>query len=69
MGGKMDKAKGRMKEAAGSVLDDPKLKREGRKDKTKGKVKGKVDKASAKTKEAVDKVAHSRKRTVNRDNM
>lgn len=69
MGSKMDRTKGRMKEAAGSLLDEPKLKRQGRRDKAKSKVKDKADQAAGKASEAADKVAHSRKRTVNRDNM
>lgn len=43
--GKGDEMKGRIKEGAGDVLDDDKLKRE-----------GKLDKASGKTKQAVDDV-------------
>ena len=45
MSGKMDEAKGRLKEAAGDLTDDQSLKNE-----------GKVDKAAGKAKDAVDAV-------------
>ena len=45
-GGETDKAKGRVKEAAGSLTGDQSLKNE-----------GKVDRAGGKAKNAVDKVA------------
>ncbi|MBA3473644.1 MAG: CsbD family protein [Rubrobacter sp.] len=41
----MDKAKGRMKEAAGSLTGDKDKKSEGRSDQTKGKAKDKKGKA------------------------
>jgi uncharacterized protein YjbJ (UPF0337 family) len=50
----IDKAKGRAKEAAGSLADDDDLKREGRADQRKSAVKDKVDKAADKAKNAVD---------------
>jgi uncharacterized protein YjbJ (UPF0337 family) len=50
----IDEAKGRVKEAAGSLTDDDELKREGRTDKTKSSVKDKVDKAAETAKDAVD---------------
>ena len=40
-----DDAKGRVKEAAGSLTDDERLKREGKVDKATGKLKEGVDKA------------------------
>jgi uncharacterized protein YjbJ (UPF0337 family) len=43
MEGKMDEAKGRIKEAAGDLTDDEDLKAEGKIDQGKGKVKGFVD--------------------------
>jgi uncharacterized protein YjbJ (UPF0337 family) len=46
MAGEMDEAKGRVKEAAGSLTGDQNLKNE-----------GKVDKATGKVKDAVDTVA------------
>ena len=45
MSGKSDEVKGRVKEAAGAITDDDKLRRE-----------GKVDQAAGKTKQAVEKV-------------
>ncbi|HVF14355.1 MAG TPA: CsbD family protein [Acidimicrobiales bacterium] len=43
MDGKMDEAKGRIKEAAGDLTDNDDLKTEGKIDKGKGKAKGFVD--------------------------
>jgi uncharacterized protein YjbJ (UPF0337 family) len=43
MSGEADKAKGRVKEAAGDLTDNDKLKREGKVDQAAGKVKEKVD--------------------------
>lgn len=51
--GNADKAKGRIKEAAGSLTGDEKLKREGRTDQTAGKVKNKAGKWVDKVKDAV----------------
>jgi uncharacterized protein YjbJ (UPF0337 family) len=51
----IDKAKGRVKEAAGSLADDDELKREGRADQRRSSVKDKVDKAADKAKNAVDR--------------
>ena len=45
MAGKMDQAKGRVKEAAGALTDDERLKRE-----------GKIDQAAGKVKESAEKV-------------
>jgi uncharacterized protein YjbJ (UPF0337 family) len=45
MSGKTDELKGRVKEAAGALTDDEKMKRE-----------GKVDQAAGKTKQAAEKV-------------
>lgn len=42
----VDKAKGRIKEAAGSLTGDRSLKNEGRGDQAKAKVKDKVDKVA-----------------------
>jgi uncharacterized protein YjbJ (UPF0337 family) len=50
-----DDAKGRLKEAAGSLTGDDDLKREGKVDKTSGAVKDGLDKASDKVKDAVGK--------------
>jgi uncharacterized protein YjbJ (UPF0337 family) len=51
-----DEAKGRVKEAAGSLTDDDRLKRE-----------GKVDRASGKTKEGLDKLTDKVKDALRRD--
>jgi uncharacterized protein YjbJ (UPF0337 family) len=56
MGGKSDEIKGRVKEAAGAITDDDKLRREGQADQTKGKVKQSIDRAADKAKEVVDNV-------------
>jgi uncharacterized protein YjbJ (UPF0337 family) len=50
MSGKGDELKGRVKEAAGAVTDDDKLRRE-----------GKVDQAAGKTKQAVERVVDKAK--------
>ena len=54
MSGQADKAKGRTKEAAGSLTDDQSLKNEGKVDKASGKVKDKVGDASDKVKDVVN---------------
>lgn len=48
-----DDAKGRLKEAAGSLTDDEGLKREGKVDKASGKVKEGLDRATDKAKEVL----------------
>ena len=50
MGGEMDEAKGRIKEAAGDLTDDDELQREGKVDQAKGAVKDAVDKIGDKLK-------------------
>jgi uncharacterized protein YjbJ (UPF0337 family) len=55
MSGKTDEVKGRIKEAAGAITDDDKLRREGKTDQAVGKVKQAVDKVAEKTKDAVDR--------------
>jgi uncharacterized protein YjbJ (UPF0337 family) len=52
-GGKTDELKGRVKEAAGALTGDAKLKREGQLDQTVGKVKQAAEKAIDKVKKAV----------------
>jgi uncharacterized protein YjbJ (UPF0337 family) len=52
--GKIDDAKGRMKEAAGDLKDDKSLKNEGKVDKATGTVKDKVGDASDKVKDAIN---------------
>jgi uncharacterized protein YjbJ (UPF0337 family) len=55
MSGTLDKAKGRVKEAAGALTDDPKLKREGRIDQGAGSVKEAAEKMVDKVKDALKK--------------
>lgn len=51
--GTTDEAKGRLKEAAGSLLDDAELKREGRTDRVAGKLKRHADRLIDKAKDAI----------------
>ena len=55
MGG-MDEAKGRVKEAAGDLTDDDKLKQEGKLDQAAGKAKGTIHDLEEKAEDLVDKV-------------
>jgi uncharacterized protein YjbJ (UPF0337 family) len=57
MSGKTDEMKGRVKEAAGAVTDDDRLRHEGKVDQSVGKAKQAVEKVADKTKAAIDKVA------------
>jgi len=50
--GKSDELKGRVKEAAGALTGDAKLKREGRADQAVGKIRQKVEKVIDKVKDA-----------------
>ena len=50
MTGKSEEIKGRIKEAAGALTDDDKLRREGKLDQATGKVKQAVEKVVEKTK-------------------
>jgi uncharacterized protein YjbJ (UPF0337 family) len=50
----IDEAKGRVKEAAGSLSDDDKLRREGKADQAKSSVKDAVDNVADKVKDALD---------------
>ena len=56
MGENLDKAKGRVKQAAGDLTDDDRLKNEGKADEMAGKVKGAVDTIRDKAEDAIDKV-------------
>ena len=51
--GKSDELKGRVKEAAGALTGDAKLKREGRADQAVGKIRQKVEKVIDKVKDAL----------------
>jgi uncharacterized protein YjbJ (UPF0337 family) len=53
MGGKRDQVKGRIKEAAGVLTGDDRLKREGQLDQVVGKAKGTVEKAVDTVKDAL----------------
>ncbi len=53
-GGSTDKAKGRVKEAAGDLTDNQSLKNEGKVDKASGKAKNAVGDAADKVKDAVN---------------
>jgi len=52
--GKSDELKGRVKEAAGALTGDKKLKREGKADQAVGKIKQKVEKVVDKVKDALN---------------
>ena len=56
MGGQLDDAKGRLKEAAGDLTDNDDLKREGKVDQAGAKVKDMAEAAGDKVEGAVDKV-------------
>ena len=58
MGGKVDQVKGRVKEAAGALTDDDRLRTEGKLDQAKGKVKETIDKVADKTKDTIDRVTN-----------
>jgi len=51
---RIDEAKGRVKEAAGSLADDDRLKNEGKAEQTKASLKDTVDKVAEKAKHALD---------------
>jgi uncharacterized protein YjbJ (UPF0337 family) len=52
--GKVDEVKGRVKEAAGVITGDSKLKREGKADQSAGKAKQAVEKVQEKAEKAID---------------
>ena len=56
MSGKTDEVKGRIKEAAGALIDNDNLREEGKTDQAVGKVKQVVEKVVAKAKQVVKKV-------------
>ena len=56
MGERTDQAKGRVKQAAGDLTDDERLRREGKADELGGKVKEFMNDVKDKAEEAVDKV-------------
>lgn len=54
MSGKADQVKGRVKEAAGAITDNDKLRREGKVEQAAGKAKEAVENVIDKTKKAVE---------------
>lgn len=58
MGEKMDEAKGRAKEAAGSITGDDRLKREGKMDRAAATVRDKVGNAVDAVKDKIDGATH-----------
>jgi uncharacterized protein YjbJ (UPF0337 family) len=56
MGGKADEVKGKIKEAAGALTGNEKLREEGQADQTVGKAEQAVEKAADSIKEVVKKV-------------
>jgi uncharacterized protein YjbJ (UPF0337 family) len=56
MSDKTDQAKGRVKEAVGSLTNNDDLKREGKTDRVAGEAKEKVGQAKDKVEEGIDKV-------------
>ena len=54
MGEHIDEAKGRMKEAAGKLADDPELEKQGKQDRAAGKLKGAVEAGKDKVEEWID---------------
>jgi uncharacterized protein YjbJ (UPF0337 family) len=54
--GKTDEVKGRVKEAAGAITGDKKLKREGKADQSAAKIKKAMDKVQKKAEEVIDDV-------------
>jgi len=61
MSGKMDQVTGRIKEAAGVITDNDRLKREGQLDQVVGKVKETAAKVVEKVKEKVERTADTMK--------
>lgn len=56
MGGKTDEVKGRIKEAAGAITNNDRLREEGKTDQAVGKAKQAVEKIADEVKEAVSTV-------------
>ena len=57
MGGKIDKIKGRIKEAVGVLTDNDSLQKEGQRDQAVGEVKEAAERAVEKVQETAEKVA------------
>lgn len=56
MSGKADELKGRVKEAAGAIMDDDQMRREGKVDQAAGKVKQAAEEVIEKAKDVVQNV-------------
>ncbi len=61
--GLTDKVTGRVKKAAGDLLDDPSLRGEGRKEERKGEAKDELTRAQEKADRKADEVADLERRT------
>ena len=61
--GLTDKVTGRVKKAAGDLIDDPSLRREGRKEERKGEAKEELTRAQEKADRKADEVADLERRT------
>lgn len=66
MGGKTDEVKGRIKEAAGALTGDDKLREEGKTDQAVGKVKQVVEKAVDNVQKAADAAADKARQAANK---
>jgi len=64
MGGKIDVAKGRIKEAAGVLTGNDALREEGRTDQAVGEVKDAVEKVADKVKDTVEKTKDAVKKSL-----
>ncbi|HUY85704.1 MAG TPA: CsbD family protein [Acidimicrobiales bacterium] len=67
MGNKTDQAKGRIKEATGTLTDNKHLKNEGKLDRQSGELKEKIENASDTIKEKAEQVIDRVKDAVGRD--
>jgi uncharacterized protein YjbJ (UPF0337 family) len=59
----LDKLTGRTKKAAGDLADDPKLRREGRREEQKGEAKEKLDRAEEAVEDKASEVADLERKT------
>lgn len=59
----IDKITGKAKQAAGDVADDPSLRRQGKKEETKGRAKEDLDRAEDRADSEADRVADLERRT------
>lgn len=65
---KLEKAKGRIKEAAGDLTDDERLEWEGKADRAAAEVREKVDDLGDKADDVIDKVKDKSQKAINRVN-